>query len=1112
MSQRGGRTPSDEAARSRARTELNRSFLVEAGAGTGKTSILVDRVTEILKTEISLDRVAVITFTEKAAGELKVRLRQKIEEMIRKGGESTPWGGVLSRSLEALDRAALGTIHSFAASLLRERPVEGQVDPRFAVADELTAVMLLEETWDRWLEEEMSRRPPALERALRLGINLRQIRGLAFDLARRREVEPEPAPAMDANLAAVQKRIVSEISELAAAAERCADPADEGAAALREAVAALPDLESTDGDRLLIRLQVFPLKPTAGSQKAWNPPGELKRVKAALQALKQYRDETTCRARTGFAHELAIWLHEGFLHAYRAAKESRRLLDFEDLLILCRDMLRQSRPARAALQQRFACLLVDEFQDTDPLQAEILFLLAADHPEETDWRKVRPVEGKLFLVGDPKQSIYRFRRADIETYEQAGALLPPDPSGDPPRLTQNFRTVPTIVAWVNALFPALIGEGYEPINAFRLEPDGIGSRVLLLPPRDPGTLAEARAEQVRVEEARGVVALIRSATGGDWTVPGKADGRERSLRHGDIALLFRTSTAFEQYEDALREAGIPYRIAGGKRYYMRAEMRALQAVIAAIETPYDPLAVVSALRCPFFGYSDEELLNYAAARGDWVYVREGAGRGTPLERAFDLLRNLHASRNARSLAATLESLFRETGALALFYLKPDGDQRAANLLKAIDLARAHERLGGATFASFIRWLASMADEERDEGEAPLTEETDTLDEAGGDAVRISTVHKAKGLEFPMVILCDAAGASRAGGPPCVIERDRIEFRAGPADTPFESAGYTDAAGREKDRLASEQRRLLYVAATRARDWLVVPLFASKRSAGFYRMLDEAGFLPGSGAAPEDSVRGARLLDASRLEPASVESRPFRVMGVRGGAADPAAAAAREGWRRVLKEVLLAPPTGRAFRSASAMEGPTDRSGSAGDDPADPREARALGVAVHAVLERVDLATGRHIDLLAEEEADTVGRPDLAGEVRRLARGALQSPIVKEALASPRCFREIPFVAAGDGYLSEGRIDLVFESGGALTIVDFKTDRVTTPEEIEARVASYRPQALAYARALTDISRLRVARVVFHFVRPGVASALKVDEGFLAAGRRLLESGIPDPAG
>jgi len=1123
------RPPEDLRVREESAQGLSDSYLLEAGAGTGKTTVLLDRVERILTTNVPLERIAVITFTEKAAGELKLKLRRRIEAMLQEFEHGTGWTAHLRRSLESLDRASVGTIHSFAASLLRERPVEAAVDPRFTVADPLAASMLMAQTWQRWIERETSvdsPEPTPLARALRLGVTLEQIRALAFEMVEKRDVLPGPWPSTGGSslerLRQAREKILDGALQLSSLASSCGVETDRGLKQIRKLQERLPGLRAAEGDRLLAALEALPLASNAGAKGNWFPSSVLDRVKTLMARLDAARREASLETRAELAQDLALWVRHGFLHEYRTAKESRRLLDFADLLILCRRMLRDSRAAREDLQGRFDCLLVDEFQDTDPIQAEIIFLLAAQDPEATDWRLSLPRKGKLFVVGDPKQSIYRFRRADIGMYQEAKRLIGASGGVTDRVLTQSFRAAPSIVSWVNDLFSGLMRQRYSSIAAYRPEPEAGRSRgapgpigVTLLTPAGPAGLSAADVAQVRLTEARHVVALIKKGVREEWPVVGRDGADPRSLTYGDIALLFRASTAMETYEEILRANQVPYRIAGGKRYYMRAEIQALRAVLRAVQSPHDPLAVVSALRSPFFGYSDQELLSYAAAGGDWVYARTGAGRGTPFERAFDLLARLHAGRGARSIASTLEEIFEATGALALFYLKPDGDQRAANLLKAIDLARAHETAGGIGFGSFVRWLERMSEEEREEAEAPLSEELEAVGAQEGpepraDAVKVLTVHKAKGLEFPMVVLCDPAGGPQERSPRCLIKTEereaRMEVCCGTVRNQLASAGYAEAWEEEKDRLKEESLRLFYVAATRARDYLVIPAFGGKRPKGIHAVLQEAGFLP---AHSSSQHRGAEVIDGSSLEIPSKAAEPFRIPLGAAAAPDPSLIVEKAGWRKALDLALAAPAMGREFRTASGMEA----------EPAEParpivvarrdaarRRARAVGDAVHSVLERIDLATGRDIGLLSEEEATRVGHPDLAEEIRALAGNALRSRVVKEALASPRCFRELPFAAAGDAYLTEGRLDLVFEAGGGLTIVDFKTDHVTSPGEIDARMSAYEPQAMIYARSLSQIARLPVRQVVFFFVRPGVERSIPVDEAFLARGRRLLETG------
>lgn len=354
------RTPVDQPVRDGARKRLAESWLLEAGAGTGKTTVLLDRVEEILRTEVALDRVAIITFTEKAAGELKLKLRLRMENMISAVG-AAPWSEVLRSSLESLDRASVGTIHSFAASLIKERPVEAGVDPRFNVADALTTAMLMEECWDRWLDLQSSSGAVPLGRALRLGLTLKQLRSLAFELSAHRDVAPPAVTVPKADpLHSARDTIVSGLARLAGLSASCVQTDDEGLAQIRRLEASLPELTGATGDRLLSCLTALSLKGGKGNQANWRPASDLAQVKKLVGELAGIRDGAVSQARTQVAHEVAAWLRGGFLRAYRDAKESRRLLDFTDMLVICRNMLRGSAAARAAFQNRYDCILVED--------------------------------------------------------------------------------------------------------------------------------------------------------------------------------------------------------------------------------------------------------------------------------------------------------------------------------------------------------------------------------------------------------------------------------------------------------------------------------------------------------------------------------------------------------------------------------------------------------------------------------------------------------------------------------------------------------------------------------------------------------------------------------
>ncbi|HER43556.1 MAG TPA: hypothetical protein ENO08_03765, partial [Candidatus Eisenbacteria bacterium] len=453
-------------------------------------------------------------------------------------------------------------------------------------------------------------------------------------------------------------------------------------------------------------------------------------------------------------------------------------------------------------------ILVDEFQDTDPLQAGIIMLLAG-RPGSSG---VDPEPGRLFLVGDPKQSIYRFRGADVEIYELvkeavagAGSIL---------RITQNFRSVRGIIDWVNGAFAGLIRKPddgrympeYEPVHAMR---KGEGPAVFSLDLETEAT----RSGDFRREEGEAVARYIRDLVGSGREVLDPVTREERPVRFGDIAMIYRSTTGIENYEDPLREAGIPYLVEGGKLYYSRQEVRDISNAVWVIEDPFDSAALLAVLRSPIFGFSDEEIFLFSRAGGRLDYLEPRVPEGGGFEHfreAFCLLSRLHTGRNAEGPVSTLRELLARTGYLSTSKIRVHGEQRILNLRKAIQTARVFEEKM-LSFRHYARWMRDQDILGAAEGESPAIDE-------GENAVRMITIHKAKGLQFPVVILVNLVQAMR--GPD--------KFIPGGDGLPAmnvsgrRTSDYAVASIREESMDTAETVRMLYVAATRAGDLLVVP--------------------------------------------------------------------------------------------------------------------------------------------------------------------------------------------------------------------------------------------------------------------------------------------------
>ncbi len=959
----------DQPARDRIRHALDDTMIVEAAAGTGKTSELVHRIVNVLADgRARVDRIVAVTFTEKAAGELKLRLRAGLERaragVVAERSSLSPEPLAVSPSpqsptsakatvgkpapspqspastlfhlehaLAHLEEAHVSTIHGFCAELLRERPVEARIDPRFEVLTEADAERLYAQAFDLWLQTELEDPPEGVRRSLRRTSRFSRfadpdqgsgptdrLRRAGWALCDWRDF-PAEWTREPFDRRAVIDEMVAHLHAFADLAERAQNKKKDGlyfhtwpARQLSQDIRSAEKTGARDYDGVeaaLVDLASdyrFKKDVRKGYGAEYAPGVTRASVLNAHAGLVDILEHFRNLADADLAALLQAELF-GSIARYQALKDEEGRLDFVDLLVRARDLVRDRAEARADFQRRFTHLFVDEFQDTDPLQAELLLLLSADDPAVQDWRQVTPVRGKLFIVGDPKQSIYRFRRADVAVYQEVRDLLAAR-GARVEQLTTSFRSAPSIQRVVNAAFaPVMTGSrdtlqaDYVPLAAWRPDPEGQPAIVALPVPEPYGrrriagtaidkSLPDAVGAFIEwlVEKSGWTVTERRPEYGGPASAlrasAGQAVSPESSLspepsavsrvearvplapRH--ICILFRRFDSWgrdvtRDYVAALEARGVPHLLVGGKTFHAREEVETMRAAIAAVEWPDDELSVFAAVRGSLFAVSDELLLEYRTrfgrlhpfripeeARGQRPEageehtvtapvsgprpptsespvprLRQGyggqaspqsphaaseAGRFAPIASVLALLADLHRRRNEVPVTETIGRLLAETRAHAGFVLRPSGEQALANVLQIAELARQYESAGGISFRGFVEKLREEA-EEGETSEAPILEE-------GSDGVRLMTVHKAKGLEFPVVILADiTAKLARTTASRYVDGERRLCALRLAGWAPLDLLEH-EALEVERDR--AEGVRLAYVAATRARDLLVVP--------------------------------------------------------------------------------------------------------------------------------------------------------------------------------------------------------------------------------------------------------------------------------------------------
>ncbi len=868
--------------------DSQRNIAVTASAGSGKTATLVERYIELLRLhpEIGVRQVLAITFTQKAAAEMRERLGRRLAEALDQGLPQEERLR-LRQVYEDLPAARISTIHAFCTSVLREYPIEADVDPAFAVLDEVDAAQLRRQALRQTLDElaqtdDGDPDKEALRRTLGEwprryldGVldNLLRKKRLArhwchryaeqnpqqiladWQLAQRQACEPACRALLDdPNFTAMLVEL-SELEPLSPEPDSASKRLTPIRAAMRDlgkspsldkAMAIIPQLskglltakgealsarslgkKSNWDEAVLVRLRE--LVPTIGHCLA--PHAEI---------LGLDLNETDERAA-----EVLNALARVFLRVderYARSKGEGGRLELDDLLERCHRLITGDETVRQRLARHYRFVLVDEFQDTDPLQWDIIRpLVAPDGPIAAD---------KLFIVGDPKQSIYSFREADVTVFarvreaiakantEQARAELPflddddAEIDSTPSErlgflvMGENFRTLAQPVAFVNALFSQFMrtvpGEpfqvGYDPLVGRRPANDSQGSvELLLLPPEENPDELETIQREAELVARR----LSHLLSGDDLQV---ADGGDlRPPRPGDIALLLRRRRNLFAYEYALRSHEIPFQVVGGRGFYQRQEIYDLANVLRTLHNPQDAVALMGALRSPYFGLSDNALYALTAPHGGplWDYLHDASRREklaphdrTAADDALCLLDRWEKLRDRVPLVELLHAILEDCGAWGFLSFGERGGQNAANIHKLLDLARD----SNVALSDFVARLNLLTSEEDKEGEAAL--------DADNDAVQVLTVHASKGLEYPIVVVPDLDGDFnlRNSDPALIDAENGIGLRVlDPQEGYRPAASFIRrlATRNERRRRLAEEKRLFYVACTRARDHLLL---------------------------------------------------------------------------------------------------------------------------------------------------------------------------------------------------------------------------------------------------------------------------------------------------
>ncbi len=851
----------DAQARLTAMTAHDRSLLVEAGAGSGKTAVMAGRLALLLASGVEPKHIAAVTFTELAASELLARVRDFVDDLLDDmvprelelalpDGLSAEQRALLGQACTSLDEITCSTIHGFCQRLIKPYPVEADIDPGASLIDPAQADLAFDDAVDRWLRDLLDGDAPSLVSELVFqdptqAVEL--VREVAYALRRYRRLSAPPAPPIAPLVRTFREAATAfhefvsgavarepESIELGEAFNGMADTVAVGAS--REDPATLVGLLTATAHPSLCK------KDGAFSQYRYKGKWETAARAAGLsrndggalntRATDLHRE--ACEAWTALLQAVAgrvlaelIEAAKPVVRTFRDYKRSAALLDFDDLIFATRDLLRDHEPVRRALGDRYRHLLVDEFQDTDPLQSEIFWRLCgdpADGVDPSDWTGYAIRPGALFLVGDPKQAIYRFRGADVAAYVRARDAIRAGDGHNLLTISTNFRSCAGILSFVNERFEPHMGEdkgqpGFAALDPFHPDPPS-GLCVLALDVACADENGSASAERQRDCEAEAVADLCVRLIGSHVITDRRAGG-ERPCRPGDIALLAPTGTDLWRYEEALERRGVPVATQAGKGFFRRQEVQDLIALTRVLADSRDTLALGALLRGPLIGLTEEELLDLV-----WEQPRNP-------ERS-DSLPRLHVSADldavthsvAKEVLAKLQQLRRRINATTphqllaeavdMLRVRPvllhrhggQAERPLANVDLYLSLARPYGVRGLRAFSDAMTaaW----------EGKSRAAEGRPDAQE---EAVSLFTVHASKGLEWPVVVPINTMTAIKSAEP-TVVDRD-----AGLLFMPVvgvKPSGYAAALEAEKAELDRERTRLWYVAATRARELLVLP--------------------------------------------------------------------------------------------------------------------------------------------------------------------------------------------------------------------------------------------------------------------------------------------------
>ena len=1087
-------THSDAVSISVMTNDLDANIYVEAGAGTGKTYSLVQRIVALVNDGVDIDEIIAITFTRTAASELRSRIRGELEQLRAEN----PSDERIKIALNGIDSASFQTIDSLVYSILREHPFEAGLPPVVEVQDNFARDQMFRDRWRQWSVERLENDASfsqALSSAMRL----------EFDnpfnaLSKLAEAMNNKHAAMNSVDFIAPQRIglqtladlASTIDHLRRLIDSCRNHDDRLRLLLIEAVdwysESFEDHDVETEDEANRLLSTWPVRSPGNAGTAGNWGGPDGKVEA-LNALKSI----PIMIEKVFDAEREVVTYELYRHAAdfvaTVVDERRRsgIVSYYDAITWLIELLARNDEIRRRLQRRYRRVLVDEFQDTDPNQVRLVRLLTIPPGED----QITP--GSLFVVGDPKQSIFKFRGAKVEVSQRIrDDIVNAATRGKYLTLRENRRSTLAIVEWVNHVFGEWMHAEEGQADYIRLDlandtaaPDDFGAVFHFGEP-----MADENIPEIRESDAASVAQIAKAVASGSLTVRDRQTGDPRPSEPGDLTILTRARTSWEIYTRYLADLNLPYSAEiGGSAVLETQEFRDILNCLAAIDDPSDQPSTVGALKSVHFGCNDVDLYDWAKSGGRFSCTAASpAGQDrSPVGNAMRTLRSYHELRDAVHPAVLAERLIRERQSRELMYLTADATPGLRRLDLAVELIRRFTENG----ASSLRDCLASFDQLKESTESLREEPSLEFDQG---KIRIMTMHASKGLEFPIVLLADLGGTSGGGSGPFLSDdvsdgSPRVGVRlGGKKGAYFQTGDYQKLLDSEESSDELEKTRLLYVAATRARDHLIISRYRKENdddvvAARFDKYVRSRESL----WSPIPQHWTEATPDPGTDSVCEIQTQPVRV---------------RAAWTRQHRETLTC-ASKRRWISPSSLK--TSGSNTTDDTTIekpdfninfDPearisrgRAATSIGSAVHASIQRALETPDTDIELITRGEAEKHGVSDRADEVEHLTKTTLEMPLLREAAAmkSEDIWVETPVAVSlptsnDSTSVVEGVVDLIYRlPDGSLGIADFKTDQ-SRDRAIEEMAKPYEPQLGAYAYAVQKATGIEVTEASILFSR------------------------------